>query len=82
MKQGNTFEVTITKVDGPLFRGAVHSVTLPAVEGEMTILASHEPFVSMLKQGTITVRNEENVKTFFIEKGLLETSSGQVTILV
>lgn len=82
MKQGNTFRVTISKVHGPLFSGQAYSVTLPAVEGEMTILAHHEPFISMLKQGTITVRDEEGTKTFPVQKGLLETSNGQVTILV
>lgn len=76
------FTATISKVDGPLFSGTAHSMTLPAVEGEMTILANHEPLISMLKKGTITVRDSEGEKTFSIEKGLLETSNGQVTVLV
>ncbi len=80
--QTNTFSLTISKVNELLFTGEVHSVTLPGSEGELTILAHHEPLISMLKAGTITVRSNDETKQFPIERGLLEASSGQVTVLV
>ncbi len=80
--RGNTFKLTIAKVNEQLFSGDALSVNVPGTEGEMTILANHEPLITMLKKGIITVRDGENAKTFSIEKGLLETSNGQVTVLV
>ncbi len=80
--RANTFKLTIAKVNEQLFSGDAISVNVPGTEGAMTILANHEPLITMLKKGTITVRDGSDAKTFSIEKGLLETSNGQVTILV
>ncbi len=65
-----------------LFTGEAISVTLPGTEGELTLLAHHEPLITLLKKGTITVRDGGDSKEFQIEKGLCETSHGQVTVLV
>ncbi len=78
----HTFKLTITKVNEILFSGDAISVTLSGSEGELTVLANHEPLISLLKSGTITVRDSDGSKEFKIEKGILETSNGQVTILV
>ena len=78
----SSFKLTIAKVNEQLFSGDAISVNVPGTEGEMTILAHHEPLITMLKKGIITVRDGENTKTFSIEKGMLETSNGQVTVLV
>ncbi len=82
MKQGTSFTLAISKVHEALFDGDALSVTIPSTEGELTILAQHEPLITKLKQGTITVRTPLGEEKFLIEKGLLETSNGQVTILV
>lgn len=80
--QSTTFKLTVSKVNELLFQGEVTSVTLPGSEGELTILPYHEPLISMLKAGTITVRAIDKVEKFTIEHGLLETSNGQATILI
>jgi len=82
MKQESTFTLTISKVNELLFQGEARSVTIPGSEGEMTLLSGHEPLITMLKSGTITVREAEGNKEFSIQKGILETSNGQVTVLV
>lgn len=65
-----------------LFSGEALSVTVPGTAGQLTILANHEPFITKLKTGTIIVRTREDQTSYVIENGLLETSNGQVTILV
>lgn len=80
--KGNTFKLTISKVNEQLFSGDALSVNVPGTEGEMTILANHEPLITILKNGVITVQTNIESKSFTIEKGLLETSNGQVTVLV
>ena len=82
MTTSPTFKLTISKVNEFLFTGEANSVTLPGTEGELTLLAHHEPLITLLKKGTITVREGGDVKEFQIQKGLCETSHGQVTILV
>lgn len=82
MKQELTFALTIAHVSELLYSGNAHSVTVPGSEGELTLLPQHEPLISALKKGTITVRDAGEPRTFSIERGILETSNGQVTILV
>ena len=74
--------LVIAKVDENLFDGEAASVTLPATEGEMTVLPEHEPFITTLKAGIITVRSEEGEKTFQIEGGILEVRPEGATVIL
>jgi F-type H+-transporting ATPase subunit epsilon len=78
-----TFHLTITSVTGAQFDGMAESVTLPGSAGEMTMLSNHEPLVTTLKPGKITVRAGGENKTFDVDGGVLECSgSGRVTVLL
>jgi len=75
--------LTITRVDGPLFDGEAVSVTVPGVEGELTVLARHEAFISPLRPGTVTVRTPDGeAHAFEVESGTIEVSNNQATILL
>lgn len=74
--------LTISKVDGPVFDGEVDSVRLPGIEGEMTILANHEPLISPLAEGKIVVVADGETKEFSIITGTLEISHNHATILI
>lgn len=74
--------VTIAKVHENLFAGDAQSVTLPTVGGEVTILSKHEPMVTTLLPGTVTVRAHDGTHTFDVVGGVLEVSSDQVTVLL
>ncbi len=78
------FHLTIAKVHEELFSGDVESVTLPAYDGEVTILAHHEPFVTTLKSGSIEVHKEGNIDPmiFSVADGVVEVSNNQVTVLL
>lgn len=79
----NLLNVTIAKVDGPVFSGPVVSITVPGIEGEMTLLADHEAIISPLQVGTITVTTEAGTKeTFEVTTGTLELSDNHLTILI
>lgn len=78
-----TFHLTITKVDGPVFAGAVQSVIVPGVAGEMTILPQHSALISPLKVGTLTVVKEDGAREVFpVTGGTLEVSDNQATVLL
>jgi len=74
--------VTIAKVHENLFAGDAQSVTLPTVGGEVTILSKHEPMVTTLVPGVVTVKAHDGTHTFDIDGGVLEVSSDQVTVLL
>ena len=79
----NTFHLTIASVGETRFDGAAVSATLPGTAGEFTILAHHEPIVTTLKSGIITVRvTEGESKKFEIESGVLECSGSRVVVLL
>ncbi len=83
MTESKQLNLTISRVDAPVFSGPVVSVTLPGSEGEMTLLADHTPLVSALRVGTITVRKADGTQEqFVVEKGTLEVSNNTVTILL
>ena len=80
----NMFRLIITKVDEQLFNDEAVLVTVPGADGELTVLANHQPFISTLREGEIRVKKEKEgeYQTFPITSGLLEVSNNQATILV
>ncbi len=76
-------KLTIARVDGSVFDGEVISVTVPGTEGEMTIMADHEPLVSALKAGTVTVRPAAGeATTYELENGTIEVRDNHATVLI
>ena len=83
MADQRLLRLTLSRVDGPLFDGEVRSVSVPGVGGHMQLLAHHEPLISPLKKGTITIEKPDGIKeSFLIEIGTLEVSDNHATILV
>ncbi len=89
----NTFHLVIASVGETRFDGPVISATLPGSDGELTVLAHHEPFVTTLKKGRIRVRlpaeapaqtgiPSEGAKDFPIESGVLEVSDNRAVVLL
>jgi F-type H+-transporting ATPase subunit epsilon len=78
-----TLDLVIASVGETRFSGEAIFVTLPGEDGEMTIFSHHEPIVTTLKSGTITVRPKEGEhKTFEVESGVFEMSSNRAVVLL
>lgn len=77
-------KLVIAKVNENVFNGEAHSVTVPGVQGQMTVLANHEPLITALKAGTIVVHQLSDVEPLQIpiEGGMLEVRSEGATILL
>lgn len=88
MTTQNTFHLVIASVGETKFDGPALSATLPGSDGELTILAHHEPLVTTLKPGTITVRLSGEGETlgepkkFPVESGILEVSGNRAVVLL
>jgi F-type H+-transporting ATPase subunit epsilon len=79
----NTFHLIVASVGETLFDGAATSATLPTSAGEITVLPHHEPLVSTLQAGTITVRTTiGQPKEFPVESGVLEISNNRAVVLL
>jgi F-type H+-transporting ATPase subunit epsilon len=75
--------LTISRVDEPIFDGEVLSVTLPGIAGEMTILPNHSALISPLKKGIVSYKKVDGeVERLQIESGTLEISQNHATVLV
>jgi len=81
--------LTILNLKETLFHGEVQSMTIPAAQGELTILPNHVPIITPLKKGVIsasTVKSEryaaEEKKYIECQNGILEFSNNEATILL
>ena len=77
------FHITVTNVSGALFDGDAVMLVVPGVDGVLTVLAHHEPLVSLLKKGLVRVTTSEGrVTEYEIEAGVLEVNKNRATVLV
>ena len=60
----------------------IESVTLPSIEGEITILPNHVSLFSLLKEGVVKIKYERKEDFLAIGGGYVETNGEYVNILV
>lgn len=78
-----TFALTIATVGETLYDGLAVSLTVPSANGEITVLADHEPIVSVLREGVIIVRmSEGEPKRFEVTHGAVEVCDNRVVVLL
>ncbi|MGB9883194.1 MAG: ATP synthase F1 subunit epsilon [Microgenomates group bacterium] len=65
-----------------VYENEVQSVTVPADDGEITVLPHHTNLFTLLKEGIIKVKYKENEDYFSIGAGYLQTDGKEVIILV
>jgi F-type H+-transporting ATPase subunit epsilon len=64
-----------------LFSGEVDQVDASGVEGDFGVLAHHAPFMTALKEGPVTVRNDGSVRVYRVRGGFAEVTGRGLTIL-
>lgn len=77
----------LVSLDGVKFKAAAYSVVLPTADGEIAVYPGHEPLVSLLVPGVITVRrhkddSDKQLDHYATHGGVLEVSANLVRILV
>ena len=76
-------EVRVLKIQESLFSGKAVSITAPGITGDLQILSGHEPLITVLKAGVITIRDKEGKDhAFDIEHGYLEVTAEQATVML
>tara|TARA_B100000745_G_scaffold299693_1_gene251123 strand:+ start:745 stop:996 length:252 start_codon:yes stop_codon:yes gene_type:complete len=83
MAEQKLLKLTISRVNGPIFDGEVTAVSVPGSQGDMQILANHEPLISPLRKGTVTIHKADgSEESHLIEAGTLEISDNHATVLI
>ncbi len=59
----------------------VDSVVLPAVEGEVGILAGHEPLMTLIHPGELRVTQSNETHHLAVGQGIVEVTATKVTVL-
>ena len=70
--------ITPTKV---VLKEEVDEVTLPTVNGEISILPNHIDLLTKIKEGEMSVKKGNKTDSFAITGGFLEISNNTVSIL-
>ena len=79
-----TFTLIISKVGQNLYTGEARSLSVPGVEGDMTILAGHEPLVTTLRNATLSYTDADGQahEIMLDTDGVLEIADNHVTVLL
>ncbi len=77
-----SFPLQIVTVGKALFDGEAYELHCKGVEGEMSVLAHHEPFITRIEHCTLRVRSTvEGDLEFPIEGGILEVADNKAVVL-
>jgi len=74
------FNIEIISPEKKLLTEKVNSATIPAFEGEMTILSNHIPLITFLRPGIIKINGNKEVQ-YFLDEGTVEFLNNNLTIL-
>ncbi len=64
-----------------MFDGEADGLTVPAVTGELTILAHHEPLVTLLQSGEISLHHGAERRHMAVHGGFVEVQANRVRLL-
>jgi F-type H+-transporting ATPase subunit epsilon len=75
-------DVELVAADRPIWSGQASIVSAKTVEGEIGVMADHEPLLSVLKTGPVTIRTEdEGDIVAAVHGGFISVAANRVTIL-
>ncbi len=74
-------KVSVISPERTLFEGEVESVTAPAFDGEVGILTSHAPMMTLLGKGTLRLGSNGAQGVFAVEGGFLQVVDNHVRVV-
>lgn len=75
-------QLTVVSQERELIRTSAESITVPGVEGELTILPGHIPLVTRLKPGVITYLAEGKNSQLAVSRGFITVNHGNEVIVM
>ena len=77
----STFHLNIVALEKVFYDGPCEALTIPAVDGEKGILASHEPMVMALAAGELRFTAEGSQQVAAVGDGFVEITGEQVVVI-
>ena len=74
-----TFE--LVSPEKKLASAEAEAITIPGMEGDLTAMASHAPFLTTLRPGFVVVRKGSDEDRYFVTGGFAEISDDTVSVL-
>jgi len=66
-------QLSLISPEGIVFTGDVEMIVIPGAKGDFGVLNYHAPFMTMLRNGTVTLyQNGQKVQAFNISGGFCE----------
>jgi F-type H+-transporting ATPase subunit epsilon len=75
-------QLEILTPKGLEYKDEVMRITLPTRMGQISVLPQHEPLISVLKAGIMSIKTNKEEKEIEIEGGILEIAGGAAVILL
>ena len=64
-----------------MFDGEADALVAPAFDGQVGILPNHAPFMTLLGQGTLSVRSAGGTRRFTVRGGFLQVVDNRVRVV-
>jgi F-type H+-transporting ATPase subunit epsilon len=64
-----------------MFDGEADAVVAPAYDGQVGILPDHAPFMTLLGEGTLTIRRAGGTSRFAVKGGFLQVVDNRVRVV-
>jgi F-type H+-transporting ATPase subunit epsilon len=78
---GKTFHVDIVTPEAVIWSGEAEMLLARTTEGDIGILADHEPTMAALATGAVTIHHGDTVTAAGLHGGFLQIFKNQVTLL-
>ncbi len=75
------FRLVVVTPEARVFDEAIASVSLPSLDGELTMLPGHEPLIALLGSGQLTVRHSGGSRQLAVHGGVVRVGPGEVKVL-
>ncbi len=73
--------VTVISPEAAVFDGEAESVSAPAFDGQVGILPRHAPFMTLLGEGQLVVRQAGGARAFRVKGGFLQVVDDRVRVV-
>lgn len=73
--------VTVISPESAMFDGSADAIVAPAFDGEVGIHPGHAPFMTLLGEGTLVVREAGAAHRFAVRGGFLQVLDDRVRVV-
>ena len=75
------FSLSVITPEKTVFEGSATSISVPSIDGEITVLQDHAPLIALLASGEMTVSDQTSQRHMAVHGGFVQVSSNSVQIL-